>query len=325
MLTLESAELALRPDNCELGAVLPTFEGDALLPFVENGDSDLGECCICTENRLGLISPFFPCCGQGMCNDCAVAYSAEGKEVCVFCRSPFLTGRDLVERVRSHCIRGEPRAYYCMMSLDMILGHNQTLVPKIEVLQRISALLESGYAEVLMAEGDTCWRSGFLEEGMRHMRRSAELGLVEANFHLGVAYEHGNNGVRRDYTEAAKWYAAGAHKWGECAKGLAVLHFHGNGVQQSYEEAVKWYRVAAQAGDTAAMGSLAECLQSGRGCTKDAVECGKWLHTAAHLGNETARSMCSQSNLDWRRPPPPGFMPQKLSFSERQKLRLTDR
>ena len=100
--------------------------------------------------------------------------------------------------------------------------------------------------------------------------------------------------------------------------------FHGHGVQQSYEEAVKWYRVAAESGDTMAMGSLAECLHSGRGCTKDATKCAMWLHAAAHLGDEMARQMCQQMKVDWRLTPPPECVPRKLSFSDRQKVRVND-
>ena len=91
---------------------------------------------------------------------------------------------------------------------------------------------------------------------------------------------------------------------------------------QSYEEAVKWYRVAANAGDTMAMGCLAESLYSGRGCTQDVAECTKWIHSAAHLGDENARAQCQAIPLDWRSPPPPECVPHKLSFSERQKLRI---
>ena len=103
---------------------------------------------------------------------------------------------------------------------------------------------------------------------------------------------------------------------------IARRSFHGNGVPQSYEEAVKWYRVAANAGDTMAMGCLAESLYSGRGCTQDVAECTKWIHSAAHLGDENARAQCQAIPLDWRSPPPPECLPHKLSFSERQKLRI---
>ena len=104
---------------------------------------------------------------------------------------------------------------------------------------------------------------------------------------------------------------------------LTICVHPGQHCSQSYEEAVRWYRVAADAGVTRAMGSLAQCLQSGSGCAKDEAECWKWLHTAAHLGDEIAQTMCEQSGLgDWRSPPPPGFMPNKLSFAERQKLKF---
>jgi hypothetical protein len=103
-------------------------------------------------------------------------------------------------------------------------------------------------------------------------------------------------------------------------------------VQQSYEEAVKWYRVAAKAGNKMGMVCLAECLESGRGCLKDAVECYKWVHTAAYLGDEMCRHQCSSDGFDWRRPPPPECMPPKrsristtpYSYPERELLRLRD-
>ena len=41
------------------------------------------------DNKLKLVSPYLACCFNQMCNDCAVAYSEEGKEECPFCRAPF--------------------------------------------------------------------------------------------------------------------------------------------------------------------------------------------------------------------------------------------
>ena len=37
------------------------------------------------------------------------------------------------------------------------------------------------YAEVILAVAQKCQNAGFLEEGLRSMRRSAELGLAEAD------------------------------------------------------------------------------------------------------------------------------------------------
>lgn len=146
VLTCDHAtELSLKPENCIAGGTtFPSFEGDALLceVGVENGDSDFGECVICQDNRLGLISPFLLCCGQAMCNDCAVAYSNEGKMECPFCRAPFPSGATLVQRVRELCAKGEPRAYYAMLGICRMTG--STLVPRTEVIQRCHALRKRG-------------------------------------------------------------------------------------------------------------------------------------------------------------------------------------
>jgi hypothetical protein len=146
VLTCDHAtELSLKPENCIAGGTtFPSFEGDALLceVGVENGDSDFGECFICQDARLGLISPFLLCCGQAMCNDCGVAYSNEGKRECPFCRAPFPSGATLVQRVREFCAKGEPRAYYAMPLLGKMA--RSTLVPETEVIQRWHALRKRG-------------------------------------------------------------------------------------------------------------------------------------------------------------------------------------
>ena len=322
--TSDGAELSLKPENCLPGAAFPDFGGDDLLanwPVLANGDSDFGQCAICMDNKLGLISPFFSCCFQSMCNDCAVAYADLGKSECPFCRAPFADGEEIADLFRAQCMKGDPRAFHGLAATRQAVG--ELGAPEFECIARDAALVSRGYAESLMVFGRRCGQAGFLAEGVEHLQRAAEMGLAEAQFWLGYAYEDGS-AVARDYSEAVRWYSSGAALGdGQCANGLAVMHFHGKGVVQSYAEAVRWYRVAADAGVTRAMGSLAQCLQSGSGCAKDEAECWKWLHTAAHLGDEIAQTMCEQSGLgDWRSPPPPGFMPNKLSFAERQKLKF---
>ena len=84
-------------------------------------------------------------CGEWQC---AVAYSGEGKQECAFCRSPFPAGRELAERVRSLCAKGEPRAYYATLWAEQMTG-DASLIPRIEVIQRRAALCKQGYSEAL--------------------------------------------------------------------------------------------------------------------------------------------------------------------------------
>jgi len=77
VLTAECGTLSLKPANCK-PAVLDAVEGTDLLeqyPVVQ-GDSDFGGCSICEDNQLTLVSPWLSCCGQSMCNDCAIALSS---------------------------------------------------------------------------------------------------------------------------------------------------------------------------------------------------------------------------------------------------------
>jgi TPR repeat protein len=89
------------------------------------------------------------------------------------------------------------------------------------------------------------------------LKTLAERGYASAQFNLGIAYDTGT-GVRRDHTEAVKWYRLAAEKGHIRAQNnLAASYGRGEGVPQDYSKALKWYSIAAKNGDGLARRNLA--------------------------------------------------------------------
>jgi hypothetical protein len=125
----ECGLLSLKAANC-LPAELPPVAGTELLASyaVVNGDcADLGECSICRDNALKLVSPFFTCCAQSICNDCAVAYSDEQvlkrDNSCPFCRAKHpSSAAEALQKLVPYVRRGDPRAIYSVCASAQLAG-----------------------------------------------------------------------------------------------------------------------------------------------------------------------------------------------------------
>ena len=66
--------------------------------------------------------------------------------------------------------------------------------------------------------------------------KAAEQGNVDAQLWLGVSYEMGQDGEKRDYVEALKWLSAAAKKGQVDAQvTLGQMYENGKGVRQDYE------------------------------------------------------------------------------------------
>ena len=91
----------------------------------------------------------------------------------------------------------------------------------------------------------------------------AEQGDAEAQYNLGVMYEH-SLGVPQDYKEAFKWYRLAAEQGdADAQNNLGVMYNEGQGVPQDYKEAVKWWRLSAEQGDEQAQINLATMHDDG--------------------------------------------------------------
>jgi TPR repeat protein len=108
-------------------------------------------------------------------------------------------------------------------------------------------------------------------------KKAAEQGEVRAQLWLGVIYEQGQNGVKRDYAQAFKWLSIAA-KQGEpdAQVTLGQMYENGEGVPQDYGLAAYWYRKAADhtidlGGAGVGANSLVQLYQDGYATPQDYV------------------------------------------------------
>lgn len=102
-----------------------------------------------------------------------------------------------------------------------------------------------------VAENDYCLKKGF-----DACHRSAELGLVEAQFNLGVLFESGL-GTEQNFKKAATWYCRAAAVGDERAiNNLGSLYWHGNGVSKDRLKAETLFALAVKENSSLAQANL---------------------------------------------------------------------
>lgn len=75
---------------------------------------------------------------------------------------------------------------------------------------------------------------------------------------------------------------------------MGVCYYYGEGVRKDRSEAVKWYHKSAGQGDALAQVRLGLCYEPGKGVTKDRSEAVKWYQKAAARGNKEAQERLSK-------------------------------
>jgi len=107
---------------------------------------------------------------------------------------------------------------------------------------------EQGYPPAEYVYGGT-FRGGRWENPQQLVEwwtKAAEQGEVRAQLWLGVFYEQGRYGVKRDYLQAFNWLSMAARQGQPDAQvTLGQMYENGEGVQQDYDLAAYWYRKAA--------------------------------------------------------------------------------
>jgi len=120
--------------------------------------------------------------------------------------------------------------------------------------------------------------------------KAAEQGHASAQYNLGVLYDNGQ-GVKQDYSSAAKWYTKAAEQGDASAQAwLGVLYANGQGVKQDYSSAAKWYTKAAEQGDASAQAWLGVLYDNGQGVKQDYSSAAKWYTKAAEQGDASAQA-----------------------------------
>ena len=171
------------------------------------------------------------------------------------------------------------------------------------------------------------YRDHNYERAFTLLKPLAEAGQSEAQRRLGVMYRHGL-GVKRDDSEAMKWYLAAAEQGHVRAQNnLGIMYLFGLGTapdsqkaerwllaaakqndakaqenlgifytkRKRYDEAIRYLNLAAQQSQTRAQLNLGLLLLAGNGVKKDETAAMDWISKAAHNGSGAAALAVSKA------------------------------
>ena len=128
------------------------------------------------------------------------------------------------------------------------------------------------------------------EDQIKLLETAARRGLAEAQFELGVAYDHGI-GVTQNHATAAGWYQRAAEQGLTDAQyNLATLFDEGLGTPRDIERAIDWYMRAADAGEARAMNNLGYIYEKGLTGARDYGKAVVWYRRSARKGLAIAQS-----------------------------------
>ena len=151
----------------------------------------------------------------------------------------------------------------------------------------ILALAPAGVFAGDFEQGVEAAARGDYQSALALWKPLAESGHVDAQFNLGLMYDHGT-GVSRDLSTAAGWYRRAAEAGDRTAQSfLGEMYAKGQGVEQSFEHAARWYEMAALKGDTRSQYNLGSLYASGRGVPLDDVYAYAWLSVAEAGGQSS--------------------------------------
>ena len=114
-------------------------------------------------------------------------------------------------------------------------------------------------------------------------------GAAAAANSLGLWYEKGTHGLRKDLNEAKEWYETAAENGNALAMhNLGDLYRQGKGVRQNSREAFRWYKKAADAGHALGLEDMADCFLKGVGVPPNRNEALRLYREAARQGRKSA-------------------------------------
>ena len=121
-------------------------------------------------------------------------------------------------------------------------------------------------------------------------RKAADQGDVNAQYDLAECYYYGSGGVKKNVSEAMKWYRKAAEQGHvEAEYSLGYCCYDGQNGAMDYAQAVKWFRKAAEQGHAKAQYFLGHCYYYGWSVDEDFAEAVKWYRKAAEQGHADAQ------------------------------------
>jgi|TARA_B100002049_G_scaffold157811_1_gene117931 TPR repeat protein len=122
------------------------------------------------------------------------------------------------------------------------------------------------------------------------LRRSADQGVLQAQFRLAELYREGRIEHKKRREQAVLYYAlAAAQDYSPAQFYLGWAYDTGFGVRQNSLKAASWYLKAAEQGQVDAQINLALKYIDGRGIGKDVVQARRWLARAAQQNSALAQ------------------------------------
>lgn len=93
-------------------------------------------------------------------------------------------------------------------------------------------------------QGKTAYDKGDFKTAMKYWLESAEQGVGEAQYFVGVLY-HAGQGVAQDYQKARDWYQKSANQEVEAGQiALGALYADGKGIEKDNIRARMWFSLA---------------------------------------------------------------------------------
>lgn len=117
-------------------------------------------------------------------------------------------------------------------------------------------------------------------------------------------YDNGKKCVKKDHSEAVRWYTVNAEKGDASAQNkIGFMYLMGKGVPKDKDRAKYWLMSAAEAGNAEAMFHIADAYQRGiNGVKQNPKEALRWYESAAAAGHSEAQHDLAVLYLSDRRP-----------------------
>lgn len=156
----------------------------------------------------------------------------------------------------------------------------------------VGSLTATAWADV--ASGQAAYLRGDYGAAWREFKPLADQGNAEAQYQVGVMYDHGQS-VKRSYRTAAQWYERAAEQGHAGAQfNLGFMLYNGSSeeddpVAQNYTEAAAWLTRAAASGIGEAQYLLSNMYLRGNGVARDQNRAVRLAVGAARKGVPGAR------------------------------------
>lgn len=122
----------------------------------------------------------------------------------------------------------------------------------------------------------------YAEPTLNQVKQMAAEGKSTAQYHLGMMYLSGEQGVPKDTNQALKWLTLADQNGSVGAKySLGLMYMTGTGVSQDQSTAFKWFNKAAKFGHAKAQYTLGRMYNEGVGTEKNMTQAFEWIEKAA--------------------------------------------